>query len=1406
MVYTSVRDRTWYKDGTVYHKDHADEDVDLTATVIDKPRVNTATIDWMIQMEDDDTFDAFLLQEYKEHFQGYTTNHFDALDKRLRKALKEMLRQHGIFLAQGNGESLPKQLMDLLKAPTVPQWPLDQLKLMRLCEGFKCQQIADDEERLRQQRASSSQPPQPPQPESSYPFSTPLSQPPNHTYLLTNLSKLYTTEQKYSGEKYDILKTKVKVFDDLCGKVGITEEVQLRKAFSIMLSGRALQYYYDHIAPYTLTYTGMVDKMKAYFNNTQAHQMYLQEWHDTTLKNVMVANPGKNPMQCLEIVITKMNIIYQALSQDWGDRYSEHVLAAQLLNACRGIEATTMACMKPATTFEGVASDLRNAVSMWIACHPHSQFLASGANEQYYTDRRYNRNDRQGSPSNGYQGRRQGQHRNSGNRVNRDNRQSGNRQNKTCFICKKPKCWSTRHTKQERQEHRRRYRQYLQDEDLSGPSYEVFLAGHEGIEGEDDDDHDDDEAANDDIKAYFSYQAYNTSSCGKIDGQAVVSRLNDAAALHAITREDPYVEGDAAEDPQLFSFDTRYGADIFQGIMPDTGAAGVSTAGTTQVKALQLIQPSAVINHATAGRCRIRFGDNPECISVGDVNVTTPFGTITFAVMPTNTPFLLCLNDMDNLGIFFNNVDNVLVQDGKAFPVIRKWGHPWLLLDKQETVVHHLTEVELRQLHRRFGHPAAHRLHKVLEKAGHDDVDRSIIDRINKYCHQCQMHGKAPGRFRFTVRDDMDFNSCVIVNVMYINQKPVLHAVDEATAFQAARFMPNVQANTTWDLLRAMWIDMYIGPPDLIKTDAGKNFVADDFVKNARALAIEVEDVPVEAHHSIGKVERYHAPIRRAYDVISADLGRSIAAEHVLQMAVKAVNDTAGPDGLVPTLLVFGTYPRLSKTSPPSPSITARGAAIHKAMNEVRKIKTKRQVNEALATRNGPDITDVLQLPIPSDVKVWRENTGWSGPHQMIAIHTGKKAVIVEVNDRQIVFRITSVRPYHGNDTTVIPNSPEDDGMATGDDPRDEEYLPTMDDLPPRPRRGRPKGSKNKPKPKADEVVTATVNLSQRERDDLVLARKLRQTGKITTPGQPFETSTITEIDALISQGVFRFEKYNPHRHGNVRIFKSRIVNEVKGKTTDQPYEKSRLVIQGYADNDKKLVLTQSPTIQRASQRVIMALAPSLIKKGMHLWLRDITQAYTQSDDSLQRTIIADLPTQLKDSYPANTIMVVIKPLYGIAEAGAYWWSTYNKHHTDTLHMTPSTYDPCLLISKNGAECFGIVGMQTDDTLGLTDKAFADLEDKELRFKAKPKQFLAHDAQIDFNGCIVRVHQHNGNIMLRQKKQGEKLEAAVDRQSYIQQRARGAYIATTCQPEASFDLAAAAQASDLTKEEIAKLN
>ena len=55
-------------------------------------------------------------------------------------------------------------------------------------------------------------------------------------------------------------------------------------------------------------------------------------------------------------------------------------------------------------------------------------------------------------------------------------------------------------------------------------------------------------------------------------------------------------------------------------------------------------------------------------------------------------------------------------------------------------------------------------------------------------------------------------------------------------------------------------------------------------------------------------------------------------------MAVKAINNTAGLDGLVPTLLVYGAYPRISNLGPPALSITERAAAIRKAMAEIVKL------------------------------------------------------------------------------------------------------------------------------------------------------------------------------------------------------------------------------------------------------------------------------------------------------------------------------------------------------------------------------------------------------------------------------------------------------------------------------------
>jgi hypothetical protein len=65
------------------------------------------------------------------------------------------------------------------------------------------------------------------------------------------------------------------------------------------------------------------------------------------------------------------------------------------------------------------------------------------------------------------------------------------------------------------------------------------------------------------------------------------------------------------------------------------------------------------------------------------------------------------------------------------------------------------------------------------------------------------MHGKSPGRFKFTLKDDYKFNYPVIINILYLDGKPVLQVVNSTTVFIAIRFLKDMLARTTWDTLRA---------------------------------------------------------------------------------------------------------------------------------------------------------------------------------------------------------------------------------------------------------------------------------------------------------------------------------------------------------------------------------------------------------------------------------------------------------------------------------------------------------------------------------------------------------------------------------------------------------------------------
>jgi hypothetical protein len=143
----------------------------------------------------------------------------------------------------------------------------------------------------------------------------------------------------------------------------------------------------------------------------------------------------------------------------------------------------------------------------------------------------------------------------------------------------------------------------------------------------------------------------------------------------------------------------------------------------------------------------------------------------------------------------------------------------------------YLTETELRTLYRRFGHLSATRLASVLERAGYSDVQhRQTLDYITKYCTRCQKFSRAPLRFKFTFWDNsIDFNYSVYIDIMYINSSLLLHVVNKATRFQAARWLQNMTSQHVWNTLCICWIDSYLGPPNIIVHNTGTNFTSQEF-------------------------------------------------------------------------------------------------------------------------------------------------------------------------------------------------------------------------------------------------------------------------------------------------------------------------------------------------------------------------------------------------------------------------------------------------------------------------------------------------------------------------------------------------------------------------------------------------
>lgn len=100
------------------------------------------------------------------------------------------------------------------------------------------------------------------------------------------------------------------------------------------------------------------------------------------------------------------------------------------------------------------------------------------------------------------------------------------------------------------------------------------------------------------------------------------------------------------------------------------------------------------------------------------------------------------------------------------------------------------------------------------------------------------------------------------------------------------------------------WASVYRGLPDILRVERQPFFMACQSRKSTESFSVLIQAWLLEVHNAIGVGEGYHAPLRRVFNAIRID-DTEVQTTLAMRIAVMAVNDTMGLDGLVPSLLVY---------------------------------------------------------------------------------------------------------------------------------------------------------------------------------------------------------------------------------------------------------------------------------------------------------------------------------------------------------------------------------------------------------------------------------------------------------------------------------------------------------------------
>ncbi len=119
---------------------------------------------------------------------------------------------------------------------------------------------------------------------------------------------------------------------------------------------------------------------------------------------------------------------------------------------------------------------------------------------------------------------------------------------------------------------------------------------------------------------------------------------------------------------------------------------------------------------------------------------------------------------------------------------------------------------------------------------------------------------------------------------------------------------------------------------------------------------INLEESGIQSHNSIGIGDRYLNPLHDTFRKLKID-HFSMQRRLLLAFAIKAMNVTLGPEGTVPSALVFGEFPSLKAFAGPvipRPSLAERAEISREARRHMSKSLAQSRIRRTIQYQTPP--------------------------------------------------------------------------------------------------------------------------------------------------------------------------------------------------------------------------------------------------------------------------------------------------------------------------------------------------------------------------------------------------------------------------------------------------------------------